>query len=216
MALDDLNLEFEDEEEVKRKKNDAMQVDVDLEFHSPVGSPSDKSRAQNVPGKVEPKVQAVPVKPSAPGPQARATTAPAQSNVKNINEARPQQLGAIKRPSAVGSTAQQSPAAPAQSVQQPRVSGSSALQTDEYASFESQELVETREQMKRVEFDAAVKVSVAEFKTEILSELNGDMKLLEHQINQLLVRINAKHPDMKNEVLMIKKLVTDFSAKKRK
>jgi hypothetical protein len=42
------------------------------------------------------------------------------------------------------------------------------------------------------------------------------MKLLEHQIGQLLVRINAKHPDMKNEVLMIKKILADFTAKKRK
>jgi hypothetical protein len=44
----------------------------------------------------------------------------------------------------------------------------------------------------------------------------SDMKLAQHQIEQLLVRINAKHPDMKNEVLMIKKILADFTAKKRK
>jgi hypothetical protein len=57
---------------------------------------------------------------------------------------------------------------------------------------------------------------VAEFKTEILSEMLSDMKLMEHQIGQLLVRINAKHPDMKQEALMIKKILADFTAKKRK
>jgi hypothetical protein len=49
-----------------------------------------------------------------------------------------------------------------------------------------------------------------------LSELLSDVKLMDHQINQLLVRINAKHPDMKQEALMIKKILADFTAKKRK
>ncbi len=211
MALDDLNLEFEDEEEIKRKKNDAVQVDVDLEFHNPVG---DKSRASVV--KSELKAPAAPVKPVVGGPQvarASAPTAPV-GNVKSINDARPQsQLGAIKRPGAVGSSAQ--PMSPSASLGAPRVSGSSALQS-EPDSYVEQELVEAREQLKRVEFDSAVKVAVAEFKTELLSELSGDMKLMEHQINQLLIRINAKHPDLKQEALTIKKVLADFTAKKRK
>lgn len=73
-----------------------------------------------------------------------------------------------------------------------------------------------REEMKRVQIESEVKVGIAEFKAEFLSEMLSDMKLLDHQINQLLVRINAKHPDMKQEVLMIKKLLADFNAKKRK
>lgn len=73
-----------------------------------------------------------------------------------------------------------------------------------------------REEMRRVQIESEVKVGVAEFKTEFLSEMLSDMKLLEHQIGQLLVRINAKHPESKQEVLMIKKLLADFNAKKRK
>jgi hypothetical protein len=82
--------------------------------------------------------------------------------------------------------------------------------------LESEEIVQLREKARKAEFDADVRVSVAEFKTDILSELLGDMKLMDHQVNQLLVRINAKHPDLKQEVLMIKKILADFTAKKRK
>ncbi len=70
--------------------------------------------------------------------------------------------------------------------------------------------------MRKVQIESEVKVAVAEFKMEYLSEMLSDIKLLEHQIGQLLVRINAKHPDMKNEVLMIKKILADFTTKKRK
>ena len=82
--------------------------------------------------------------------------------------------------------------------------------------LEGEEIVALRERARKAEFDAEVKVQVAEFKTELLTELLSDMKLMDHQINQLLVRINAKHPDMKQEVLIIKKLLADFTAKKRK
>jgi hypothetical protein len=211
MALDDLNLEFEDEEEVKRKKNDAVQVDVDLEFHNPLG---DKSRTGM--DRPEPKAQGAPVKPAVGGPQIARTTAPGvpASNVKSINDARPQsQVGAVKRPAIPGVPSPTS-SKPATSSAAPRVSGSSALQP-EHDSFVDQELVEAREQLKKVEFESAVKVSVAEFKTELLSELNGDVKLLEHQINQLLIRINAKHPDLTSPFEMAKKLVRRDSDARR-
>ncbi len=199
MALDDLNLEFEDEEEGKRKKNDALAVDVDLEFHSPAGT----ERSMKIAAPSRPEVKAPPVKPAGPGPQPASRPV---SNVKNIDDARAE----IKRPGV--SSAPQQISRP--QVSQPRVVGSSALQEDSH--FENQQLVEVREQMKKVEFDASVKVAVAEFKTELLSELSGDIKLMEHQINQLLLRINAKNAELKPEVLAIKKILTDFTAKKRK
>jgi hypothetical protein len=116
----------------------------------------------------------------------------------------------------------QAPSRPAGTIARPagapqlRTQGSSALKEDSSYDLESYEVVQMREQMVKVQFDADVRVQVAEFKTEIMSELLGDMKLMEHQIGQLLVRINAKHPDMKQEALMIKKILADFTAKKRK
>lgn len=77
-------------------------------------------------------------------------------------------------------------------------------------------LIQLREQLHKVEFDSEVKVAVAEFKVRILSDLLGDVKLLDYQVSQLLARIFAKHPDMKPEALKIKKLLADFTTKKRR
>jgi hypothetical protein len=189
MPFDDLDLEFEDEEEQRKKKNDAVHVDVDLEFHTPEGT---KPRPAAQPEKTQ-----------------GATTAPASvrpppnkpGEVRKIDEAR---------------AAAQPQASPRPLSAQPRVVGTSALKEDEVYDLESQQIVEMREQMRKVTLEAEVKVQIAEFKTEYLTEMLSDMKLASHQIEQLLIRINAKHPDMKNEVLMIKKILADFTAKKRK
>ena len=198
MALDDLDLEFEDEEEAKKKKNEAVQQDVDLEFH-----------AQD--NDVKPR-------PTRPGPPPSQQSSPAgarpqpvqpMAQVKKLDDAR--NAPPIKRP---GTTASASPSPTSVGANAMKVQ-SQPLMEDQY-DLESEEIVQLRERARKAEFDADVKVQVAEFKTEILSELLGDMKLMDHQINQLLVRINAKHPDMKQEVLMIKKILADFTTKKRK
>ncbi len=190
MAFDDLDLEFEDEEEERKKKNDAVQVDVDLEFHTPESS----------------------LKRPPPGAQPLGV-------VKKLDDARGAQAPAKRPPSAPqhsGGPAQL-PSSASHSTAIPRSQGSSALKREaEFDDVASSEVVQLRDQMKKVEFAAEVKVAVAEFKTELLSELVGDTKLMEHQVNQLLVRIHAKHPDLKQEVLMIKKILADFTIKKRK
>lgn len=73
-----------------------------------------------------------------------------------------------------------------------------------------------REQMRKLQIDAEVKVQLAEYKLTYLADMLSDIKLVDHQIGQVLSRINAKHPDAKNELLMIKKILADFIAKKRK
>jgi hypothetical protein len=197
MPFDDLDLEFEDEDEAKKKKNDAVHQDVDLEFQAPEG-------ARRPPSQPVARAAAPGSNPAgAPRPVARPQGAP--NNVQKLDDAR---AIAPSRPAG-------SPMRPA-GAPQPRVQGSSALKEESSYDLESEEVVQMREQMKKVQFDADVRVQVAEFKTEILGELLGDMKVMEHQIGQLLVRINAKHPDMKQEALMIKKILADFTAKKRK
>jgi hypothetical protein len=202
MALDDLDLEFEDEEEMKKKKNDAVHQDVDLEFQMQ-----------------ESEVKPRPARPAPPAAQAPARPASAQqpmAQVKNITEART--AGPVKRPAVPGSPAPRS----AGDSTSPRIAGANALKAqpqqvaEGHYDLESEEIVQLRERARKAEFDADVRVANAEFKTELLSELLGDIKLMDHQINQLLVRINAKHPDMKQEALMIKKILADFTAKKRK
>ncbi len=70
--------------------------------------------------------------------------------------------------------------------------------------------------MRQMEIDTQVKVLMAEFKTDILTDLLSDIKLLEYQMGGLLNRMYGKHPDLKQEILMLKKLLADFSQKKRK
>jgi hypothetical protein len=193
MAFEDLDLEFEDEEEAKKKKRDDLPVDVDLEFTN----------------------AAIKVPPRAPGarpgasPQAVASAPagqPAQSST-----VRP-----LQRPGGPA-PARPAPARPANAAPAPapRLIGATALK-DDLDDVESMEVVEMREKMRKTEFEADVRVAIAEYKVEHLSELLSDIKLMDHQINQLLVRINAKHPDLKQEVLMIKKILADFTSKKRK
>lgn len=190
MSFDDLDLEFEDEEESKKKKSDAVHVDVDLQFHS-----NDAQKAK--------------VSGAAPRPVGGQSTshsiAKPQPKMAIVQKSDGPQATTtpIKKPVAVSNTA-------------PQISGTSALKEDPAYDLESDQVVQLREQLKKVEFEAAVKVAIAEFKMEMMAEMLGDMKLMEHQIGQLLVRINAKHPDMKQEALMIKKILADFTAKKRK
>ena len=205
MALDDLDLEFEDEEEAKKRKNDAVQQDVDLEFHV-------EDVAQKA--KPSPSIPQPPQPPQAPVVE-RAQSSQPMAQVKKIDDARAAQTA--KRPGTVAPAARTGIEASSS-----RSVGANALQSQSqpvmegHYDFESEEVVQLRERARKAEFDAEVKVQVAEFKTELLSELLSDVKLMDHQINQLLVRINAKHPDMKQEALMIKKILADFTAKKRK
>lgn len=187
MPFDDLDLEFEDEEDPKKKKSDAVQVDVDLEFHS-----SEAHKA---------KLQAQASRPVGPG------TSP------SISKPQPK-IAIVQKPE--DSRVLAAPAKKPVSNTAPQISGTSALKEEPVYDLESDQVVQLREQLKKVEFEAAVKVAVAEFKMEMMAELLGDVKLMEHQIGQLLVRINVKHPDMKQEALMIKKILADFTAKKRK
>jgi hypothetical protein len=88
----------------------------------------------------------------------------------------------------------------------------SALKIAPETQSQNAEVQFLREQLK----EADIKVALAEYKTEYLADMLSDLKLMEHQIGQLLVRIHAKHPDLKNEALMIKKILADFIVKKRK
>jgi len=200
LAFDDLDLEFEDEEEAKKKKNEAVQVDVDLEFSTP---DSGASKARPNPTKPS---NAPPQAAAPPGPIKPGASRPAPvTNLTDARAARPAAAAAV-RPSGMASNKISTT---------PKVVGNNALQEDQY-DVESQQIIEMREHVRKVEFEAEVKIAVAEYKTELLSELLSDTKLMQHQVEQLLVRINAKHPDLKQEVLLIKKILADFNAKKRK
>lgn len=180
---------------------------LDLEFEDEDESKKKKSEAVHVDVDLEfqgenQKGKGVPARPVAQGTSGLPKAPTKIAELRKLDEARGPAPVATKSPT------------PAQPTTQ--VAGANALKEEIPYDHESAQVVQLREQVRKVEFEAEVKVAVAEFKTEILSELLGDMKLMEHQIGQLLARINAKHPDMKQEALMIKKILADFTAKKRK
>lgn len=218
MPLEDLDLEFEDEEDLKQKRNNEMvHQDVDLEFGaSPAVAPKAAS-APAAPKLVSEKTEKTQIIPpvgkvsSGPTPTARSTpqSAPSpQGQVKRLDEAR----AALKKPaSSVPPSAAARPSAASS-----MTNGSSALDLNLDSDFEQLGLAQLTADLENTKFEAKVQVAVAEFKTEILADVLSDVKLLDHQVHQLLVRINQKHPDLKPEVMALKKLLADFAAKKRK
>ncbi len=147
MALDDLDLEFEDEEEMKKKKNDAVHQDVDLEFQMQDGG-----------------VKARPSRPGAPTPPAGVRPQQPMAQVQKLDDARAAQQ--LKRPIAPGTPAPRSPG----EATSPRSVGATALKTqtqpvaEGHYDLESEEIVQLRERARKAEFDADVRVQVADNK----------------------------------------------------
>ncbi len=200
MALEDLDLEFEDEEEQKKKRNEAVHVDVDLEFGA---SPE--------------KPQAAPVQaaPSADSSAPKPAPSGAGAQVKKIEEVRAkmaQTRAAATNPVAAQTvTAVSSPGAAGK----PVVAGATALQLAP-AMPEGENLAQLYQLVEDTKFEARVQVAVAQEKGEFMAEVLSDAKLLQHQVQQLLLRMNTKHPDLKPELMAIQKALADFLAKKRK
>ena len=186
-ALADLNLVFEDDE-VTEKKSDAIAiVSTDLQFGAEVQSAGTKTF----------KKEAVTAAPNeaqtAAAPVAQIKAIPKKETVASVTKIQP-------KPQAV--PVQQAPA------QQPTSQPVPQPQT--------QSQIDLVEKMKKMEIEMQVKVQMAEFKTDILADLLSDIKLLEYQMGTLLNRMYTKHPDLKQEILMLKKYISDFSQKKRK
>ncbi len=207
MPLEDLDLEFEDEEELKKKKSaETVQVDVDLEFganEKPVPAPS-AAVEKAAPAVVE--TTAPKVEKSQTDPSIKVAQPAAGGQVKKLDEMR------AKIAQAKG----QAPAKPAAaaSATTPAISGANALQMS--ADIEGLNLAQLTQMIEDTKFDAQVQVAVAEQKAVFMAEILSDAKLLQHQIQQLLVRLNKKHADNKPELMAIQKALADFLEKKRK
>ena len=184
MAIEDLDLEFEDEEE--EKKGDALDVDVDLTFSASPDSPQGEAAAQ------------VRKKPTpTPRPQTDSSPKPTptpRANISNINDAKKPRPVPQARP-----TSQVKPT-PSQDY------------SEDVSELRSQ-IQALQDKIRLIEHQADVKVAVAEAEKDFLVEYVSNAKVLDHQITQMLQRINSKAPNAKAEVQMIKKHLTEFVAK---
>ncbi len=197
MAIEDLDLEFEEEAEIE--KSDALDVDVDLDF-------------------------------SAHGKKAQAPKAPPQQAAQAVKKtvapkAQAQKPAATSKPMAKVQSIQSHPKAQATSQVQARPTSQHKVEPGYYSDSENQsyeldqlrsELDELKEQMRDIKSSADLKVAVAEARSEYLVQYISDAKLMDHQVNQVLQRIHKKVPALKNDVLTIKKYITEFMNKNKK
>ena len=200
MPLEDLDLEFEDEDELKKKKAEAVHVDLDLEFGASPEKPAAVASPQ--PEKVAP-AAAQPAQAKNPAPSAKSEDVqPGSASVKKLDDVRAKMAQAKAQ---VAKTAGNT---------QPAVSGANALQLA--PAGEDMNLAQLVQLVEDTKFEASVQVAVAQEKSVFMAEMLSDAKLLQHQVQQLIVRMNTKHPDLKPELMAVQKALADFLAKKRK
>jgi hypothetical protein len=222
MAIEDLDLEFEEED--LEEKSDALEVDVDLSFSASnessnvaAGSKSAGKPVSNIsalddtnpniklPPKQQPRAQA-------PTPQ-RMPTQQSQERVRAQGQPGKVQNIAEQRAKA------QNQAQPQARVQSQQIPTANASFNEEYGLELQQlrdEIAELKSQIGAIQSQADVKVAVAEAKSEFVIDYVTDAKLVDHQVNQVLQRIHKRVPGLKNEVLSIKKTMTEFVEKTTK
>ncbi len=205
MPLEDLDLVFEDEEELK-KKSDTLQDDVVLEFGTGI---FEKPAALQTP-----QASAPPPQPAAAPTGAQvARAAPSSAQLTNPDASQPN----VKRLEEVRAKMAQNKSAPAAQasaqVARPATNGSSALQLNHENDPNLAQLVDLIESTK---FEARVEVAVAQQMSTYMAEMLSDAKLMQHQVQQLLMRLNQKNAANKPELVAIQKALADFINKKRK
>lgn len=226
MAIEDLDLEFEDEEV---EKNDALEVDVDLSFSASADSAKQAPANKKVVGKdtnlsaddatdpnlvlpkaIKPAAKAAPAKAQAkptqtPKAQARPQAKPGNvANIADHKKSAPQPQAAVQ-------------AKPTQQQVPSPVQAPAGLEDYQYELDSLRNEIENlRSEIQNVQKHADVQVAVAEAKTEFMIEYITNAKLLDHQVNQVLQRIHKKVPQLKNEVLTVKKYMSEFIDKNGK
>ncbi len=221
MAIEDLDLEFEDEEEIG-KKGDALDVDVDLTFSASPESEVGQAVQSMQQGKPLPDDEASAPKPrprprpkaKAPAPKPRPTAKAVEleedieieieipSNVENIETAR--------RPR------QENRPVPTQQVAKPSAAPTNYANNSEVSADVATlklEIEELKNQMQKVQHHADIRVAVAESEKNYLIEYVSNAKIMDHQITGVLEKVSAKVPQLKREMQAIKKYLTDFVEK---
>ena len=202
--IDDLDLEFENEEE--QKGDDALNVGIDLSF-SAAGESSQKA--------APPKKQSSSAAPSMKkegesSPQGKvADLEQARKNAESKNQAAPNSSQPSSQPQAKV-VEQTKPAPSPQFAKQELSRPEFASELHSELECLKTEISELKEQMRSAQEIVDVKVAIAEAKAEFMTEYMSNAKLMDHQVNQILQRIHKKSPQLKTEVLTIKKFITEF------
>jgi hypothetical protein len=196
MGVNKLDIEFEDEEEIAareeaERKRSEVPEDVDLSF----GAHDDDDSS----GGGEP--AAAPVEQAAPAQQAPAQKAAAPAPQKQAAPVQQAAAQPVQQPV-------QQQAAPAQFQNLPQ---QQIFIGPDYKLGDELKKVAASNQVLAIEIEARVKIEVTKELTKIIAENHAKNKLIEHKINKILTGINQKVPALKNELMTIKKLLSEHA-----
>lgn len=186
--MNKLDIEFEDDEEIKareeaeRKKNQVVE-EVDIDFGVDDSAPASSGESK-------------------PAPKAeKAAPREQQQKVKPVEKA---QRSEEQTPA----PRQQSPQ-PAQAQQYQQIPQAQVMIGPDYKLGDELKKFAASNQIFAIELEARVKVEVTKEMTKTVADFHAQNKLLEHKINKLLMQMNQKAPAIKNELMMIKKLLKE-------
>jgi len=207
MAVKDLNIEFEDEDDIKaaqaKKKSEVVQ-DVDLDF--------DVLTDPNVPEADAKKAADLLKKPAAPAAKPSAPAPAAGKPAATPVAVKPAAQAPVQKPApamAEVTPIEQRRAAP---VQEPAPQNYSAPQVGaHYQLGDELKKVMNGNQILAIELEARIQIEVAERLAMVKAEHAQEAKMLEYNVNKMLKQIMAKAPALKKEVIQIQKTVQDFA-----
>jgi|GEM_PF-1220087 len=234
MGVHKLDIEFEDDEEIKareeaeRKKSEVVS-NIDLEFGEDDSTSSEKAKVSNPSideDAAKKAVKAARAKKQAAAeaqqaqarpqskPEPQAEQQPQSREVESSpSEAKPQQTSPAPAPELSAQPAlQNSGAAPPGNIQYQQIPTQQVFIGPDYKLGDELKKVAASNQVLAVEIEARVKVEVTQKISEMIAKNHADKKLLEHKVGKILSQINAKAPALKNELMMIKKLLKEHCA----
>lgn len=211
MAVKDLNIEFEDEDDIKaaqaKKKSEVVQ-DVDLDFDvltDPNVPEGDVKKAADQALKAATENKAKAAAPAAAKPAAPVAKPAAQAAAPAPKPAATAPAPAMAEVTPI----EQRRAAP---VQEPAPQNYSAPQVGaHYQLGDELKKVMNGNQILAIELEARIQIEVAERLAMVKAEQAQENKMLEYNVNKVLKQIMAKAPALKKEVIQIQKTVQDFA-----
>lgn len=198
MGIEDLKLEFEDENAEKDKSNGVIDLDVELSFNAGAAKKAAQA-AQATPASAPTNIpKAMPVAPD----EKTNPNIKVPSNVKNLQVERQKRVQTASHPNLAKKLAETN--------EPPMVDRFASI--DE-VQFLKEEVEELRSEISNIKVEAEVRARVAEEKAKFLVDYHSEAKMLNYQMTQLLQRMSSKAPALKSELLMSKKLLDEFLKK---
>ncbi len=212
MGATDLDIEFEDDEEIRareeaeRKKSEVVE-EVDLDFSVGGAEPAEEPVEEPVKKKKKKRPQ-----PEAAAPEPAAEAEPVSVPVAEKPTAAPTPVAeaAPVVESQVVHTSAPEQAAPAPVVQTQTITEVVQIGAN-YQLGDELKRASAGNKVLQIEVEAKIQVAVAEHMANILA----DKKLFEHKVSKLIKQIAAKAPAAKKELIMLNKLLKEFTSDKK-